>query len=69
LKGQKMKCAECRKDFKTGEGAYVIRDGKPTPVSFCCYKHYLKYWSNIKGFEYLPEHKGGKDDNKSRCKC
>ena len=57
-----MKCAECRKSFKTGKGAYVIRDGKPTPVTFCCYEHYLRYWSNVKGFEYLPEYKGGKDE-------
>lgn len=60
-----MKCAECRTEFNKGKGAYVIRDDKPHPVSFCCYKCYLKFWSNVKGFQYLPEYKkGGKNGNK-----
>lgn len=59
-----MKCAECRTKFNKGEGAYVIRNDKPCPVSFCCYKCYLKFWSSVKGFQYLPEYKGGKNGNK-----
>lgn len=53
-----MRCANCDKSFKTGRGAYVMRDGQPVAITFCCYKCYLEFWKGVKNHEPLPEYKG-----------
>jgi hypothetical protein len=50
-----MKCAQCNKTISTLNTVKVKRYGVKTSLSFCCYKHYLDFWSDVMGFKPLQE--------------
>lgn len=48
-----MQCTQCKKKYN--RGLTLLKDGVPTPATFCSYKCYLKFWAGNENFIPLPE--------------